>query len=225
LQIQYNKKKQEMREDPVLEGIYKAREFAVSHANQLVIALAVVVTIVMATVGYSYVRNQSLEKAQDAFGRAMIAYSAGEQDKAIQALSLVVDNHRQTPHAGYSAYLLGNLYLERSRYDEAIKWFEVAAENDNAGFVAGESTEGLAIAYEAKGEPERALEYYRKVLDDKRVSYRGPAVHWKMALINKQMGRTQEAQQHCESLVSDTVSIAADYRQKAESLLAEIEAM
>jgi tetratricopeptide (TPR) repeat protein len=113
------------------------------------------------------------------------------------------------------------MLLERGRYDEAIAWLEmVAKEERKGGVVSGAALEGLSAAYEGKGDYERALEYVRKALEDKRMAYRYPALRWKMALLcaeTKQFGRAESL---CRDIVADT--LAATYHQKARNLLVEI---
>lgn len=219
MEIKHNKKKQEMRRDPVLEGIVKAKELATENSNRLIVILAAILLAAGGYFAYTHVKKQSIGKAQEAFGAAMIAYSARDTAKAVETLTLVVDNHRGTPQAGYAAYLLGDMYLGAGKYDQAIKWLDIATRRTNAGFVSGEALEALAVCYEATGDLEQAVEYYRLALGDERISYRFPAIRWKLALVLFRSDQPDEAKRYCEELVGDT--LAGEYRAKAENLLAE----
>jgi tetratricopeptide (TPR) repeat protein len=212
-------KKEELRSDPVLEGIIKAKEAARENSSRLIVALAVLLLAIGGFAGYSYVKKQGLRKAQEAFGAAMVAYNAQDTAKAVEALTLVVDNHRGAPQGGYAAYLLGDMYMAAGKYDQAITWLDIAAGRRNAGFVAGEAVEALAMCYEATGDLEQAVEHYRRALEDERISYRFPAIRWKLALVLFRDGQADRARPYCEQLVQDT--LAGEYRQKAENLLAE----
>ncbi len=224
MEIKYSKKKQEIRKDPFLEFLAKAKEFSVAKGNSLMGAGIVLCLVVAGFLVYGYLQKTGEAKALDAFGRAMVAYAAGDEIKAVEAFKTVVDNSKSSPQAVYSAFLLGSMLLRQEKYDEAITWFTTAVSgNAKAGFVAGDAQEGLADCYEAKGNREEALKYLAKALDDPRLAYRFPAIEWKAALISKELGRSDDAKRYCSRIVSDTTSQAAAIRQKAENLAQEID--
>jgi tetratricopeptide (TPR) repeat protein len=119
--------------------------------------------------------------------------------------------------------MLGHLYLEQGSYDEAATWFDVAAQHKKAGFVAGEALEGLALSYEAKGQVEKAVEYLEKALEKKSLAYRYPELRWKLALLNRRLGRYEQTRSYCKAIVNDT--LATKMKQKAQNLLVEIKLM
>ena len=234
MEIKYSKKKQEMRSDPVMEFIIQAKDFFIGQSN-LLMGIGVGVLIVLGGVMiYSSVKKSSVHKAQEAFGRALIAYeassvnnaSAAENlEKAVEAFKTVVDNNKNSPQAIYSAYILGNIFLRQQRYDESITWFNAAVSSSaQTGFVGASALEGLASCYEAKGNLQESLKFLKKAADDGRLKYRGPELAWKAALISKELRSYEEAKGFCGKIIADTVSAAAAYRQKAENLLTEIHA-
>jgi len=227
--IKYSKKKQEMRKDPVLEFIMRAKDFVVGQSN---IFMGVTVGIVLTLGGvmiYNSVKKSGNQKAQEALGKALIAYESGASAqgenlyKAVESFKAVVDNSKSTPQAVYSAYILGHIFLRQQRFDEAITWFNTAVSNNShTGFVGASALEGLSACYEAKGNPDEALNYLRKALSDERLTYRASAIEWKIALISRDLRKFEDAKAECRKLLSDTVSAAAGYKQKAENLLTEI---
>ena len=234
MDIQYSKKKQEMRSDPVMEFIIRAKDFFVGQGN-VMMGVAVGVLLVLGGVMiYNSVRKSSVHKAQEAFGKALIAYEATSSnapggvetlDKAVDAFKTVVDNNKNSPQAIYSGYILGHIFLRQQRYDESITWFNAALSNSaQTGFVGASALEGLASCYEAKGNLQEALKFLKKAAYDDRLKYRGPELAWKAALISKELKSFQEAKDFCQKIIADTVSSAAAYRQKAENLLTEIRA-
>jgi tetratricopeptide (TPR) repeat protein len=224
LEIKYSKKKQEIRQDPFMDFLAKAKEFSIARSNSLMGAGIVLCLLVAGFLVYGYLQRTGEAKAQDAFGRAMVAYAAGDERKAIEGFRTVVDNSKISPAAAYSAFLLGSMFLRQEKYDEAITWFTTAASgNAKAGFVAGDAHEGLADCYEAKGNRDEALKYLAKALEDPRLAYRFPAIEWKAALISKEVGRSGDAKRYCSRIVSDTTSQAAAFKQKAENLSREID--
>ncbi|MBD3392862.1 MAG: tetratricopeptide repeat protein [Chitinivibrionales bacterium] len=223
MEIKYSKRKQELRSDPVMEGIVNARDFVRENSNTLLSVVIVALLVVGGFAAYTHVKRSSQERAADAFGKAITAYAAGNNARAVEAFSLVADKYRSAPQAAYAAYILGHLYLGQGNFDEAATWFEVAVNHKNGGFVSGEALESLALCYEAKNDLARAFEYLQKALAEKSVKYRHPAIRWKLALLSRKMGRHEQMRQYCQAILSDT--LASQYRQKAENLLAELKVL
>ena len=223
MNIKYSKEKHEMRDDPVMDFFLQAKQYATKNLNMLVGTGIVLVFAVGFFMIYTQMRGSSIEKAQEAAGNAWIEYNNHNTEKAIEDFRIVADNHRNTPQGIESAQMLGSSFLNMGRYDDAIKWFEIAAgAKSDLGFVAGEALEGLANCYEAKGNVPKALDYLDKALRDDQLTYRHPAIRWKMALLNQEINNGARAQGLCREILSDTS--ATDYRQRAENLLASLTA-
>ena len=224
MNIKYSQKKQEMREDPVLEFLFKAKEYVTKNANALVGVGIAAVVIVGFLLVYAQMKRSSQEKASDAFGQAMIEYNDHAVDKAVEQFGIIADNYKNTPQGAMSALMLGSIYFNVGRYDEAITWFETAASRKNiVEFINGEALEGIAGCYEAKGDIPKAIGYCQQALDDIHYQYRRAAITWKLALLNQKMNNGERAKTLCQQIISD--STATDYRQRAENLLAALEAV
>ena len=221
MQIKHTgKKKQELRRDPLVEFLVRAKESIAKNSAAVTSALVVVAFAVVFLVAYNGMRRSSMQKAQDAFGQAMVAYMTNDQSKAVELLTVVADNHKGTPHAVYSAYLLGTIALRQNKTDEAVEWLELAHKGKDAGFVNAAAAEALAGVYENRGELETALDYAREALEEENLSHRHAALRWKMALVNERLKRFDRVQEHCEDLVAD--SAAAPYHRKAKNLLTRV---
>jgi tetratricopeptide (TPR) repeat protein len=225
LEIQYSKKKQEIRKDAFMDFLAQAKEFVEGKSNVL-LGAAIVLCLLLGGLGvYHYLDKTGEAQAQEAFGKAMVAYTGNDERNAVEAFKTVADNHKNSPQAAYSAYILGNMLLRQEKYDEAITWFKAAAAGKpQTGFVAADAYEGMAACYDAKGSREEALNSLAKALADSRIRYRFPSLAWKAALISKDLGRVDDAKRFCRQIVSDTVSQAAAYKQKAENFIVELEA-
>lgn len=225
MEIKYSKKKQEIRKDAFMDFLAQVKEFAEGKSNTLLVA-GIVLCLLLAGIGvYNYLKKTGETQAQEGFGKAMVAYTSGDERNAFEAFKTVVDNNKNSPQAVYSAYILGNMLLRQEKLDEAITWFKTAASaNPQTGFVGADAYEGMAACYDAKGDREEALNCLKKALADPRIRYRYPSLSWKAALISKDLGRVDDAKRFCRQIVSDTVSQAAAYRQKAENFIVEIDA-
>ncbi|MBN2188360.1 MAG: tetratricopeptide repeat protein [Chitinispirillaceae bacterium] len=222
MNIKFSQKKQEIREDPVLDFFVKAKKYAVKYANY-VLGAAIGVGVVTAFFFiYLQTKTASVDKAQAGFGRAMIAFNNRQMEKAVEEFKTVAESHPATAPGAESALMLGSLFFSMGRYDEAVQWFEMAEANGRPfGFISGEACEGLAGCYEAKGDLPKALEYLEKALADDKVRFRHAAIRWKMALLSRKTNDDARAKTLCREILSDTT--AADVRQRAENLLAVLE--
>ena len=223
LNIKYSKQKQEMRDDPVLDLVFKAKSFIVKNLNGMIGVVVVVVFAFGFLAIYSQMRKASLEKAEEAFGSAMIEYNNKNIEKAIEGFRMIADNHRNLPQGAQSAYMLGSISLTLNRYDEAIQWFNAIPLNDKKlGFISGEALEGLAGSYESKGDIPKALEYLDKAIKNDQIKYRHNAIRWKMALLYQKTSKNALSEALCKEMLSDTT--IGDMRQSVENLLATLTA-
>jgi tetratricopeptide (TPR) repeat protein len=223
LNIKYSKQKQEMRDDPVLDALFKAKTFLLHNVNTLIGIAVVMAFAVGFFFFYDRMHQSTLTKSEEAFGKAMIEYTNRNIEKAVEQFRIVADNHRSTPQGIMSAHMLGSIFLSMGRYDDAIKWFEVASvAKKELGFVGGSALEGLAGCYEAKGDIAKTLEYLEKALADDRVAYRHCAIRWKMALLYQKSRNLTRAIALCREILAD--STATDLQPKATNLIAAMEA-
>jgi tetratricopeptide (TPR) repeat protein len=224
MNIKFSQKKQEMRDDPVLDFFLNAKQYVAKNANTMIGVIIVVAFVGIVALVYLQIKRSGSEKAEEAFGNAMIEYNNRAIEKAVEDFRIVADNHRTTSPGVMSALMLGGIFSNMGRYDEAIQWFEAAgSKKSGPGFVGAEALEGCANCYEAKGDIPKALEYLGKALRDDRNRYRHAAIRWKMALLNEKIKDVVHAKTFCREILSDTT--ATDYRKPAENLLAVLEAM
>jgi tetratricopeptide (TPR) repeat protein len=226
LEIKYSKKKQEMRQDPFLDFLNTAKEFIDKNSNAIMMGAIAVCVLLAGGWAYQYFKKSGEQKAQELFGKAMVAYQSGDETKAVEAFKAVIDNSKNSPHASYSAFVLGSFFLQQGKFDEAINWFkEAESKKAQTGFVGADALEGLSACYEAKGNREEALNYLQKALDDQRVRSRFPELQWKAALLCRDLGKLSDAKRFCERIIGDTVAQAATFRQKAENFMTEIKVL
>ncbi|MBN1980922.1 MAG: tetratricopeptide repeat protein [Chitinivibrionales bacterium] len=224
MNIQYSKKKEELRRDPLLEFLAQAKQY-VQKYNRHFIASAIGIVVVVAGIQlYGYVNKSSMAKAKDSFGRAMILYSDNKETDAIEAFKGVVEKYGQSPQAAYSAYMIGQILVAKGKFDDAIPWLEKGFSiRKNTGFIQGNCLEALGVCYEAKGDLQKAQSYLEKSLNEPLSAYRHTEVRWKLALINKKLGDKNKATEYCNAIVADTT--ASMLKQKAENLLIQMQLM
>lgn len=221
MEIKYSKKKEELRRDPVKEWLIATRDF-IKTKSRIFLGVAIVALFVAAFVLiFLQIRASSLSHANNAFGKAMIAYRANDLAGAIEGFKIVSDNYARSPQAIYSVYLLGQIYYQQGRYDEALAWFKEAQTTEaSVDFVGGQALEMLGLCYEAKNDLAQAQIWYVKALADNRMSWRAPALRFKLALIARALKNAPDVLKYCNAITADT--LAREYMQNAENLIVEL---
>jgi len=217
LNIKYSKQKQELRDDPVLDGLLKTKEFVQKNNSTLLGTVIAIIVVAGGVMGVNSYRSSRQSRANDDFGKAMVAYSENRTTEAIDKFRMVSESYRGTVTATMGAYMLGSILYQQGKYDEAITWFESVTRSVGAGFINAQSYEGLAACYELKADTAAALGNLEKALADDRISYRRNAIRWKMALLTR-AGSAERAIKLCDEIIADTLS--REYRADAEFLKA-----
>ncbi|KMQ50883.1 hypothetical protein CHISP_2234 [Chitinispirillum alkaliphilum] len=222
MNIKYNKKKQELKSDPVITALVKAKEFVLKNNTAVIGGLVVILFVLVGVLLFNRAKESSIRQAQEMFGLAVLEYNQNNLDEAISYFGDAANSFSHTPQGKMSAYMLGGIYYSQDNFDEAIKWFERAVSNkSSSGFIGAQALVGLGVSHEASGNSAKAMEYYRRALRDDRIAFQHPSVRWKMALLSRSEN-SELATELCKELISDTT--ATYYHQEAKNLLASMEA-
>ena len=219
MNIKYSKQKQELREDPVLDGLLSTKEFVQKNLNTLVGVVLALVLVSGIFLVFNYIQKSRIKSAREEFGKAMVLYSEQKLTEAVDQFRTVAENSRRSVAGTMSAYMLGSILYQQGRYDEAITWYEAVNKGANVGFINAQAYEGLAACYEVKADTTAAIKNLELALDDERASYRRNALRWKMALLSRStdMARSKKI---CDEIIADTT--AQEYWHDAEFLKATL---
>jgi tetratricopeptide (TPR) repeat protein len=206
--------------DPLVDGVVRVRAFVSKNGGIVAAVLVAFVVVVGGVLVYNALRESQIRKAQELFGVGILEYNADNFDKALESFTQAAGKYKGTPQGTMGAFMAGSIYLQQNNIDQAVTWFETAVSGVESGFVRGQALEGLAAAYEEKGDNANAVKCLERALRDKPAAHRHSAIRWKLALLNKD--NANAASRYCKELISDT--LATQYHQKAENLLASINA-
>ncbi|HSF01396.1 MAG TPA: tetratricopeptide repeat protein, partial [Solirubrobacterales bacterium] len=117
-----------------------------------------------------------------------------EQKSYDKARAVLLRLAERQPRLAQAQFLLGRLAIETENYDEAITRLSRAVDLDPDHDGAWTA---LGYAYEAKRQPEKALEVYRRAVKS---NADNPAFVERLADLLIRMGRFQEAQSEVEAL-------------------------
>lgn len=217
MNIKHNKHKKELKEDPVMDWILDTKDNIVKYRTMIAGFAIGILILFGAALTFKEVSAKKQKNALASFGEAMIAYQNRNYDKAIEQFSSTVNGYGSTPQAVFGAYMLGSIYSEQNKYQEAIDWYKKAVTpKKSAEFVSGQALEGISACYENLGQTDEAIKYLQEALNDNRFKHRHVAIKWKMALLSSKKD-AEKTKQLCKEIMADTT--AGEYYQKAENLL------
>ncbi len=179
----------------------------------------VIVGIALIYVGFasvSYVQKGRETDAKTAFGSAFI-----EQEKTgsfnTEELSNIYETTTESAFAGYAAYQLASIALEKGEIDAAVEWFDNAlAKRPSSDIILCGIYEGKGVALETSGDDEEALKYYEKALEMK--TFRKNDIRIKIALLKKKSGDLAGMKAVCDMMINDT-TVTPELKQNATNLL------
>lgn len=210
--------------DPVFGRLFAAREYVKQNSKAVTAVVAIIAAVAIGAFAFMSIRESNIRKAQELFGLAVLDYSANNLDSAVAGFVNAATNYGSTPVGAMSAFMAGSIYLNDNQPVEAIRWFEVALRGPRNSLVRGSAHEGIAAAYELNGNVNMAVHHLERALADPHVSHRHNAIRWRLALL--QMDRNRNAAKGLfEELLADTTSGAAQYHQRADNLLAILNAL
>lgn len=200
----------------------RAIEFARAHTRELILAVAAVIALALLCWALSAYFNRReaqasrlLAQAQGLLNPASPAVQGGQPvpaetkadpEAAAQALDIledVAENYKRTSAGKVAQILLGQRYYEAGDYDAAADTYETFLKKGNRNpELKALAREGLAYAYEAKGEFAKAAISYEKLSRSTRPHVQGWALLG-MARCYEKLGEIKKAIDAYRTLVAE----------------------
>lgn len=168
LKAQKKLSKRELKQDALLMTVAKATTFYEQHKKNIGMVVGVLAAIIIGS--YIYAKNQAdnNEKATTALGKVFPYFDGGQYKIAIEGvpernimgLKAIVENYGSTKTGNLAKLYLASAYFELGNYNEALALFDDFSPNDPLTAVA--RLAGMAGCHEARGEYEKAAEYFEK---------------------------------------------------------------
>ena len=138
--------------------------------RRIFLAAAAVLVLLLVAAGVWTFLDQRAASARLAFAAASMTYRdalpSAEDAKlegAARELTRYLADYPRSADAAQAWYALGNVEYQRRRYDAALTAFGEAARR-STGLIGTQSRLGAGYAWEAKGDPARALAAYQEAL-------------------------------------------------------------
>jgi tetratricopeptide (TPR) repeat protein len=160
--------KKEFQEDKLVTTFYKSQETFASNKQNLFIAGGIIAVIVLAILWYTNKKSSDNLLAATQLSQITQIYEQGQFQKAVDGepgtqlvgLKNIVDNYGSTPEGEIAKIYLANSYYAQGEYDGALDTYSDYSGDDKLH--QSSAYGGMAACYEAKGEFEKAADYYKK---------------------------------------------------------------
>lgn len=219
--------KKNIKEDKLVTYYSKSLEYFELYRNQILIGAAAVAVIIAAIIYFGNQAQTTEIEAAEALAKASRLYQAGNYESAIQSsnitgapsLAEVADKYSGTEAGEIARIYLANSYYYTGDYDKALENYEDYSGSNQLYKAA--ALAGIAACYEAKGEIEKAADYYK----DAAFTYENNASN-SQYLLNAAVNYLKiKEYDEAESLLNNLKEnyAASAEAQEADKYLAEIE--
>jgi len=201
--------KRQIKEDPFIENVLKAWEYARAHQQQFFIGLVVIVVAVAAVSWAGHSRKQSRAKASEQFADGLEAFRTGDLKTAEEIFRIVADINPRSQEGAFAQYFLGKCALEAGRNLDAVKAFDAYIDRSASHpFFHDAAMEGKAVALENEHQYAEAAEAYVSLAKNLKSSSFMETTYLRRAAENfRQANQTQRAIEILGSLIDKVTGV------------------
>lgn len=163
---QKTSKRQELREDRIVTLYAKAWMFFEENRNVVYGALAGLVALALAIVGYAYYQAQQQEQAQQLLAQAVTSYENGNYQQALDGtaetigLLEIADEYGGTQAGNLATFYTADALYRTGDYDRALTYFQQFDKTED--FIGASALAAEASIYESREEFATAAEHYQE---------------------------------------------------------------
>ncbi len=215
--------KKELKQDELLEFLYKAETFIRQRKKLLSYAIfGVAVIVVVGIMMYNSRQNAEIQAAA-ALGSAQTLYDQGEYQQVIDQLEPVTADYRGTKSAGIGVFYIASACDRQGNHAEARKYYRQYLDRyDNDPLLSASALASLAAIHTDQGNFDEALDHYQKAI--RRAPHRFLAQRFTLAAA--EVAFTSGSPDNARSMLTtllENEDLKTDVRTEARELLAMIE--
>ncbi len=163
LKAQKKMTKKELKEDKFVETAMKTRAYIEDNIKQVSIVTGVIFGAFLLIMVYNYVHSAKMAESATLFGEAQLEYQNMNYTKAATLLIRLEEEYNGTDAAAQGQFLLGNLYFQQGKIDQAAEKFKYFLDSySGSEILKASGYAGYAACLEAQNQSKEAAEYYIK---------------------------------------------------------------
>jgi len=215
--------KKEMKQDELLETLYKGERFVRRHKKMIsYIAIGVLAVVVIGFFMYNSRQNAERRMAEE-LGAVQPLFDQGQYEQLIQDLEPTVEQYSGTESAGIGVFYLASAHFRLGQYEQAEKYYHRYLDKYDDDQILGASSLAalgdIAIQYNS---PQDATDYYRRAARRAPYTFLVQKYSLEAARSAIQAGETQRARTLLTGLLENE-DIQSEYKSEAEELLASLQ--
>jgi tetratricopeptide (TPR) repeat protein len=207
-------------QDEITTSLEKFVEFSVARKNELIIAGAALVVVVVGLFGWSYYRTNRNNNAQMQLAQVFRAYDdTSKPDKqrfetTIAEAQKTVDAYGSLPAGAIAQYYIGLSQEGLGDSAKATQSLQAAIDRGDST-IKGTAQFALAGLHKKLGEGPKAIEVYKQLYDSG--NYSKAAVAYELALLYESTEQPNQARDYYQKIVTDFPD--SPFRQMADEAL------
>lgn len=182
-----------------------------ANTKAMIIGVVLFFALIIGVSVYGYINEKRSNTAHMMYGQAVAKYQEQAAQKSeAEALSAVsedfnalIDTYGSLPAGQLGRIFYGHISMAAKAYDQAISHYQKALDD-----LRGDSSlahiilNGMATAYQQKGEYPQAVENYRKIVDGPGSMLKDAAL-FNLGMLYKQLGKPEESRKAYQQLSTD----------------------
>lgn len=223
-EVSLSRKKELEQPDEVTENLRRLFDFILKYKVRIGIGIGALFVLIVGIVVIRYFSELSEKHASYLLDQSMEKYSQMQTEKKpaeicdlIQDdLLTIINDYPGTVAGNFAMLQLANVYYSADRYDDAVAYYTRALEA-----LAGQPLflnliqMGLGLSFEAKGENDKAVAYFEKIIADPNSLMIDQAL-FNAGRVYGKLGKNEKRREAYEKIVSDYrdslyVEIAGEY--------------
>lgn len=215
--------KKEIKQDELLEFLYKGERFVRRNTKLLsYVGIGIVAVVVIGLLMYNSRQNAEQQMAA-ALGAAQPLFDQQNYEQVIQELEPAVNQYSGTENAGIGVFYIASSHFRLEEYEQAKEYYqEYLNKYDNDPVLGAAAQAALGDIARHGGNPGDAMEYYRKA--SRRAPHKFLVQKYSLEAARSAIGagETQQARKLLTGLL-ESEEIQSGYRTEAKELMASLQ--
>lgn len=174
-EVSLSRKKELEEPDEVTENLRKVFTFILKYRVRIGIGVCIFFVLILGVVAVQYFSHLSENKASSLLDQGITKYNEMHNDKKPAEIcdliesdfKIIITQYPRTVAGKFAMLQLANVYYSADKYNDAIALYEKAIESFEGRVLFENLIQmGLGLCHEAKGENQKAIAYFEKVISD-----------------------------------------------------------